>query len=119
MTIARASDEWVPQACTLPTVDQPLRVAEFDLLFRDAVQRFARPFGTRLSLIISADAEAAARDLADRETRCCSFFTFAFEPAGDVVVMQIGVPHSQVAVLDALEHRVSTLQAARGESETI
>ena len=24
---------WVPEACTLPTVEQPLRLAEFDSLF--------------------------------------------------------------------------------------
>ena len=28
---------WVPDACTLPTVEQPLRAKEFDDLFRDAV----------------------------------------------------------------------------------
>ncbi len=28
---------WVPDACTLPTVEQPLRLKEFDDLFRDAV----------------------------------------------------------------------------------
>ncbi len=30
---------WVPDACTLPTVDQPLRVAEFDDLFARAAKR--------------------------------------------------------------------------------
>ena len=31
---------WVPEACTLPTVEQPVRVAEFDELFAtlDAMQ---------------------------------------------------------------------------------
>ncbi|MBB6551859.1 hypothetical protein [Nonomuraea rubra] len=35
---------WVgPSACTLPTVEQPLRVAEFDALFAGAVQGVAPP----------------------------------------------------------------------------
>lgn len=29
---------WVPDACTLPTVEQPLRLNEFDDVFRDAVR---------------------------------------------------------------------------------
>jgi hypothetical protein len=28
---------WVPEACTLPTVEQPFRVAEFDDLFAVAL----------------------------------------------------------------------------------
>ncbi|WP_174187509.1 hypothetical protein [Nocardia barduliensis] len=34
MTISPSSGEWVPDSCTLPTVEQPVRVAEFD---RDAL----------------------------------------------------------------------------------
>ncbi|MBE1490368.1 hypothetical protein [Plantactinospora soyae] len=41
---------WAPSACTLPTTEQPLRVAEFDALFTDAVQTVARPAPTRLRL---------------------------------------------------------------------
>ena len=33
---------WVPEACTLPTVEQPLRVAEFDELFATAVRPVER-----------------------------------------------------------------------------
>jgi predicted metalloendopeptidase len=29
---------WVPEACTLPSVEQPLRVAEFDEVFANAVR---------------------------------------------------------------------------------
>ena len=32
-----AGDDWVPAACTLPTVEQPLRRAEFDDLFAEDV----------------------------------------------------------------------------------
>jgi hypothetical protein len=34
---------WVPEACTLPTVDQPLRAAEFDDLFATALLLFRGP----------------------------------------------------------------------------
>ncbi|MGW3610442.1 hypothetical protein ACWD6N_11205 [Micromonospora sp. NPDC005163] len=34
---ALGEDPWVPQACTLPTVERPLRLAEFDELFASAV----------------------------------------------------------------------------------
>lgn len=39
---------WVPQSCTLPTVEQPLRVAEFDALFATAVRSAERLRRTEL-----------------------------------------------------------------------
>ena len=33
---------WVPEACTLPTVEQPLRLIEFDELFATALWGQAR-----------------------------------------------------------------------------
>ena len=42
---------WVaPEACTLPTAQQPLRVAEFDDLFANSVTWVDRPDATRLVL---------------------------------------------------------------------
>jgi hypothetical protein len=32
-------DDWAPDACTLPTAERPLRVAEFDDLFTFVVPR--------------------------------------------------------------------------------
>ena len=69
--------------------------------------RKTRAQTTRLDLVLPPDVEAAARSLAERESACCSFFTFEFEPAGDDVVMHISVPPEHVEVLDALEARVS------------
>ena len=100
-------EDWTPDACTLPTTERPLRVAEFDELLT-AVRRSERPAPTRLDLVLPRDVEAAGRDLARRETECCSFFTFEFESAGDDVVVHVGVPPEQIAVLDALEARVAT-----------
>ena len=100
------ADDWAPDACTLPTTERPLRVAEFDDLFAYVV-RSARREPTRLDLVLPSDVEAAARDLARRESECCSFFTFEFESAGEDVVMHIGVPPEQITVLDAIEARVT------------
>jgi hypothetical protein len=100
------ADDWAPDACTLPTPERPLRVAEFDDLFSH-VLRMQRREPTRLDLAIAHEAEATARDLADRESECCSFFTFEFEPAGDNVLMHISVPPPKVEVLDAIQTRVA------------
>ena len=98
-------DDWAPAACTLPTTERPLRVAEFDVFFT-SVLRSRRPEPTRLDLVVSREAEAVGRDLARRESECCSFFVFDFEPDGDDVVMHVSVPATQIEVLDALQGRL-------------
>ena len=99
------ADDWVPDACTLPTSERPLRVAEFDELFTFVVQSERRE-PTQLDLVLPRDIEAKARDLARRESQCCSFLTFEFDSAGGETVLHIGVPPEQVGVLDAIETRV-------------
>ena len=99
--------DWAPDACTLPTEERPLRVAEFDDLFAFVV-RAERREPQRLDVVLRRIVEAHARDLARRESECCSFFTFDFEPAGTDVVMHIAVPPEHVAVLDALQARVAS-----------
>src|SRR4029453_8232012 len=99
-------DDWAPDACTLPTAERPLRVAEFNDLFTFVV-RAERQGPQRLDLVLRRIVEAPARDLARRETECCSFFTFEFESAGDDLVMHIAVPAEHVEVLDALEARAT------------
>ncbi|MEV6427860.1 hypothetical protein [Nocardia sp. NPDC051463] len=100
---------WVaPDACTLPTAQQPLRVAEFADLFAVALRRVERPSPTRLRLELTATSETTARELAAREASCCGFFTFGFEPAGqDSVQMDIEVPSARVGVLDGLSAQAS------------
>jgi hypothetical protein len=105
-----SSETWVPQACTLPTQEQPFRVAQFDALFAASLTRVERPEPTRARLLLAADAEPAARHLAARETGCCSFFTFSFDQTEaavetGVVSMDVNVPAVQVPVLDALVAR--------------
>ncbi|MFD0363338.1 hypothetical protein ACFQZZ_17980 [Nocardia sp. GCM10030253] len=107
---------WVaPDACTLPTAEQPLRVAEFADLFAAALRHIERPSPIRLRLELAATAEATARDLAARETDCCGFFAFIVEPTGqDSVHMTIEVPFARVEVLDGLAAQAS---AALSRSE--
>ncbi|BBZ16187.1 hypothetical protein [Mycolicibacterium gadium] len=99
-------EDWVPEACTLPTSERPLRLAEFGELFT-WVLRSERVHDTRLDLVLPADVESAARDVARRESECCSFFTFEFDGAGDDVVMRIEVPVAHTDVLDAIERAQS------------
>jgi hypothetical protein len=100
---------WVPEACTLPTAQRPLRLAEFDELFATAVRQAERLDDTRLRLTLAgpAESETAVRDLTERESRCCSFFSFdvSTQPPGQVV-LDVAVPAEQVDVLDALAARV-------------
>jgi len=104
---------WVPQSCTLPTEEQPLRVGEFDRLFTDALVAVERPEPLRARLVLEAAAEPTARDLADRETGCCSFFTFGFaHDAVGRVLMDVAVPAAHIAVLDALAERAAAQRAA-------
>jgi hypothetical protein len=97
----------VPAACTLPTVQQPLRAKEFDDLFRDAVTAVHRLDGGRVRLMLRPDPTVAGRaaDLAVRETQCCSFFEFAVTATGGQLTLNITAPPEQIAVLDAVVDR--------------
>ena len=56
-----------------------------------------------------AESEATARDLAMRETYCCSFFRFDFENAPEGLLMRVGVPTDHIDVLDALQARIASV----------
>jgi hypothetical protein len=114
--------DWVPaDACTLPTRERPLRVAEFDDLFATALRAVERPSGaiTRGRLVL-----AGAQGLAERverlsaaEGECCSFFTFTLtQPAGEkeTVVLDIEVPAPQADVLAGLLDRAEQIRGAAG-----
>jgi hypothetical protein len=110
---------WVPvPGCTLPTAAQPLRVAELDELFADALTEVRRLGGDRVRLVMLGGPELAGRvqDLVDRETRCCSFFTFTVTAgAGDhTTVVDIAVPADRADVLAALAERASAHLQRRG-----
>ena len=105
--------DWAAASCTLPTAEQPLRLAKFDDFFRASVRRSTRTSSTRLDLLILAETDAVARDLADRETTCCSFFRFTFGRAQDGAVMGIDVTNDHVDVLDALQTRILSVAGVR------
>ncbi|GIF07332.1 hypothetical protein [Actinoplanes siamensis] len=98
---------WAPEACTLPSVDRPLRVAEFDDLFTTALRRQQRLSVTRLRWHLDPAAEAVARDLTARETACCSFFSFSFAADGGTLCLDVEVPPAHAGALEALAVRAA------------
>lgn len=100
-------ETWAPAACTLPTAERPLRLAEFDDLFATALRGQDRRSPTVLRWRLDPAAEPTARDLTARETACCSFFTFTVTPAGDALTVEVTVPPAHVPVLDALAARAA------------
>jgi hypothetical protein len=81
----------------------PLRLAEFADVF--AVVRTAErraPTELRLILQPAPGRAEAVRDLAARESTCCSFFSFTVREEDVGVLLQITVPWTQAGVLDAM-----------------
>ena len=103
------TDDPFPEVCTLPTTERPLRLAEFETLVAGALQAQDRTGRTTLRWRFDRAAEAAVRDLAARESACCSFFGFGIVAGGadaelePGLIVEVCVPVEQVAVLDALE----------------
>ena len=103
---------WVPQSCTLPTEERPLRVAEWDALFSERLASSSRPEPLRLRLGLAGGAgvEERVRDLVARESGCCSFFTFTTTPGEDLIGLDIAVDPGHETVLDALAARTAGVQ---------
>jgi hypothetical protein len=98
----------VPDACALPTVERPLRLAEFDALFAAGVRQVEplSPTHVRLHLAGPAGLAATVRDLTAREAECCSFFTFTIARQaaddGEAVTLDVEVPARYADVLASL-----------------
>lgn len=105
--VQAAGAAWVPEACTLPTAQVPLRVAEFDDLFARTLRHVQRLDAATLRLVLTGGAttEAVARELTERETRCCSFFDFTLDRRGEQVELEVRVPPEYAEVLDGLAAR--------------
>jgi hypothetical protein len=109
-----------PQECTLPTAEQPLRLAEFDALFAGLISldRLG-PSHVRMHLAGPADLADIVRDLTARESECCSFFTFAATSVPGAsdgrVTLDIEVPLAYAAVVEALAERAEAV-AAQGKA---
>ena len=102
----------VTDACTLPTTERPLRLAEFDALFSEAVRSVER-HGQRVRMHLTGtpDLRDRVRDLAERESACCSFFTFAIDGTPGNVTLEISVPPERRDILAALADRAVELSA--------
>ena len=107
---------WVEvDACTLPTVERPLRVAEFDDLFA-TLQSVEHTDPSRARMLLNGDGALAERTrlLAAAESSCCSFFTFDVStPGPGRVAFYIGVPPEYVDELAALVDRANAVQGSR------
>src|ERR1022692_455461 len=105
--------EWAPQACTLPLSDRPLRAAEFDRLFAQAIRGIERPEPARLRFDLEPSPQVAgqAAELVTAETGCCSFFTFALTATAGRLTLDVSVPAAQIEVLDGLASRAARISA--------
>ncbi len=103
---------WVLESCTLPIVDRPLRVAEFDEVFTMALRAIERVEATHLRLVLDPSVEARARDVTEREAACCSFFTFTLTLCGDDLHLDVQVHTAHTDVLDAFSARAAISRRA-------
>jgi hypothetical protein len=102
---------WAPATCTLPTSEQPWRLAEFDELFARHVREVRREDATHLRLALSGGAAVAATaaDLAAREVQCCSLFTFELHIAEGSLALGVSTGPAHADVLAALAERATAL----------
>lgn len=100
------------QACSLPPADRPSRQAEFDELFAHSVRRVEID-GTRARLHLIGDPGLRKQvlDLTARESRCCSFFTFAVDGDDGDILLDITVPDEHADLLAALAERAATISS--------
>ncbi|MET8126443.1 hypothetical protein [Streptomyces sp. NPDC005231] len=107
--------DWVPQSCALPTTEQPLRVAEWDALFSDRLRSLSRPQPLHLLLDLAGGegVDGRVRDLVERESGCCSFFTFTTTAGQDLIHLDISVDQAHETVLDALAVRTAAVVEQR------
>lgn len=99
-------------ACTLPTAERPPRLAEFDALFATNVRRIERR-GADVRMHLTGDDGLTdlVRDLIERETSCCSFFTFNLTGTDQDLTLDVSVPLARQEILDALAERALELSA--------
>ncbi len=96
--------------CSLPTLERPTRLAEFDALFASSARRVVRDGeSARIHLDGAAGLADRLRDLTERETTCCSFFTFLIEGDDTDLTLTVSVPPERRDVLTALADRAEEL----------
>lgn len=93
----------IPESCTLPTAAHQARQGEFEALFATALS--AQRVGHLHLRLRFAGSDALAntvRDLAARESACCSFFDFTVCVDDDQVLLDVRVPPARAEVLDGM-----------------
>lgn len=100
-------------ACTLPTAERPFRLAEFGALFKGSVREVARltDDSVRMHLVGSADLLDRVQDLTERESSCCSFFSFQITEVGDGLTLDVAVPPARRDILDGFAARAAEVSA--------
>lgn len=106
-----SAPEWVAEACTLPTDEQPLRTEEFDELFGHDVTAIEQAGAGLISLTLRTDADVAARaaSLAVREAACCSFFGFELVVSDGVITLNVSTDEDHADLLSAVAARARSL----------
>lgn len=99
-------------ACTMPTTERPLRLAEFDALFATSVRSVRRRGNdVRMHLTGTEGLLERVRDLTARETSCCSFFTFTIDGTDQDLTLDVSVPPARQEILDVLAERAQELSS--------
>ena len=93
----------IPIACTLSASDARSQLSEWQGILSHSVDNSERVSPNRLQLRFSADADIeSVINLAQRESACCTFFSFSIEIATDHLLLIIEVPNEAVQILDQL-----------------
>ena len=105
-TVFSMEDHMTTDACAMPAAERPLRLAEFDDLFASSARSVTRE-DDRVLIHLSgpSDLRDRVRDLATRETVCCSFFTFVVDGDEDNLTLHVAAPPERRPILDALAAR--------------
>jgi hypothetical protein len=98
--------------CTLPAAALPVRLMEFDGVFRRqvSVPRRIGPHRVEFTFASADGLYAQVSDLVARESACCSFLEFTIDQRSqssieDQLVLRVGVPKRYGDVLEALMDR--------------
>jgi hypothetical protein len=105
-------DLMTTDACTMPTSERPLRLAEFDQLFAENVRRVERrPDGVTLHLSGTRGLRRKVEELTNRESECCTFFSFSVAGNDERLTLGISVPPMRREILDGVAARAMELSA--------
>ncbi len=108
-------DLMTTSACTLPTRERPLRLAEFEQVFAESLTA-VETGATQATLRLSGGPGLGARlqALTARESSCCNFFEFTVTGPDEDLCMTIAVPAQHSDLLSSLIR--SAEQAGRAAS---